>query len=272
MRMKNTPELLVFVRHGRTLANDVYSARRKEHPYDLEDEAVLQASAEWKHALNPTGVEQMERARKWIDAELGGLATFDALYTSYYVRARQSAALLGNGRSGWRIDDRLAEQHHGIFGMTDYDKRDELHPETTLLRTLSPWYVGYPGGENRSQMRERYRSFEQDLGQVEGISSALIVAHTGLINTARYHIESLLPEEQEELEALEVRPIRNGSILAYSKINPFDNAERADEYAWRRQFYPSHDGSPDNGEWTQFDGDRVFSAEDLAAQVQTIIE
>jgi broad specificity phosphatase PhoE len=272
MRMKNTPELLVFVRHGRTLANDVYSARRKQVSYNDEDEAIVQASAEWKHALNLAGIEQMERARDWINAELGGLATFDALYTSYYVRARQSAAILGDGQTGWHIDDRLAEQHHGIYGMTEYDKRDELYPEVARMRELSPWYLGYPGGENRSQVRERYRSFEESLRDDEGINSALIVAHTGLINTARYHIESILPEEQEVLEAAEVHPIRNGSILVYSKINPFDSSEKTRDYSWRRQVYPSHDGSPDNGEWARFENHRTFTASDLTAQVQRIIE
>lgn len=270
--MKSSPEMLVFVRHGRTFANDIYSARRKKKPYDLEDEVALNSAAEWKHALNPAGVEQMERAREWITTELGGIATFDALYTSYHVRARQSAAILGDGRVGWRIDDRLAEQHHGIYGATAYNERAERHPETTLLRSLSPWYVGYPGGENRSQVRERYRSFEADLADQSGINAALIVAHTGFINTARYHIESMLPEEQEALEASESRPIRNGSILAYSLVNPYDRTEKTEEYSWRRQFYPSHPGSPDNGEWTRLEAARTFTSHDLEAQVAHILD
>ena len=263
--MTQLPDTLIFLRHGRTISNEVYSARRQRKPVDAELEKQVMSTPDWKIPLNDAGLEQAHAARNWIDEHLGGLAAFDGLFSSYFTRCRHTAGLLGpTDNAMWQIDDRLAEQHYGIYTVLNLADIKARHPEAEALRAMSPWYAAYPGGESGPMMRERYRSFANEKLANSNMASALIVAHAGLIGAARYHIEHLLPEEKESEWANDSMPIRNGAFLLYGKDSTDDTT--SESYTRRRIVVP---GLHDSG-WVAINSHGQYSQEDLLAQVDNI--
>ncbi len=65
--MIKAPKTIVMVRHGRTEANDVYSARRKGLPVDLAAEIRVRSTPDWRRTLSQRGIEEAKVAGDWIE-------------------------------------------------------------------------------------------------------------------------------------------------------------------------------------------------------------
>lgn len=103
------PLTLTFVRHGQSQAN-VMQGREKADP-SFVPPAEFFTRPDWQHRLSDTGREQAVTAKEVF---IGGLAAhFDTGYVSPFVRARETAALLGGPSFGWLVDDRVTERDWG---------------------------------------------------------------------------------------------------------------------------------------------------------------
>ena len=263
--MKRAPKTLVLIRHGRTDANDVYSARRRNQPPDLIKEEIVRNLPDWKHDLNEAGIQQAILARQWLDIEMGGVASFDYAGCSPFIRARHTASLLGDPRpsAGWHIDDHFSEQHQGIFsGLTD-DERNTNHPETVRHHRMSPWHASYPEGENIMMVRERAQT---GLESISGFESSLIVAHAGFIGAMRYHVEGLLPEEYEHMQTEAEHVIKNGSLLMYRSTDGSTGKGAQPCFTEKRLVQPNVRDTY----WTPITPSRRFSAQELLEQIRNI--
>lgn len=263
------PGQLVLMRHGRTRANDFYSARRKDVSFDPGESEELLSQPDWKHTLSDLGIEQAKGARSWIDRYMGGLATFNTCWTSPYFRTRQTAAILSEGTAiKWRIDDRLSEQGYG--------EASNLHILQEMKKKIqsgdrgkSVWSFYFNGGESQIGLQGRFRDFARE--HLTGYSerdSVLLVAHIGLIGVARYCIESWLPEEYDRQELLEHSDIKNGSLLIYSRISPYDDSIVTERYRWRRIVYPTSSSS--DSEWQEIATVREFTSQELIDQIKAV--
>ncbi|PID31327.1 hypothetical protein CR983_01700 [Candidatus Saccharibacteria bacterium] len=277
MGMEKLPETLLLMRHGRTLANDVYSARRKGRPVDHKLESQIRSMPDWKQTLSERGERQARSGRVWIERNMGGVATFDALWTSPFLRARQTAALLTEGTSSaWRIDDMLSEQTYGelanIMAVREAKRRIR---KADGQSSESLWSAPYPGGENHIQLQLRFREFFRERIAESSSDRALIVAHSGLINVARYYIESMRPEQFDELEKQDHGDITNGSMLLYTRVNPDRSDDTRSSYSWKRLLQPKEDGCQeedthtDSG-WEHFSSVPAYTSADLLRQVSLL--
>src|SRR5262245_47119122 len=126
----------IVIRHGQSEAN-----ARQKGPRDEACDNLTQ--------LTQRGVEQAKAAGDWLRSN--GLTDFDRYYTSPYIRARQTAALLALD-GVWTIDDRWRERNSGTNSQ-DVDSRQQHN-----------WYWRPYNGETlATDVRQRFESIMDTL-------------------------------------------------------------------------------------------------------------
>ena len=262
------PNELIFVRHGQSEANIIQKAGKMGQPHPLEDQ--INDRPDWRQRLSPKGTEQALAAKAWLDKNMGGVATFDALYVSSFLRTRETAAYIsGDSDAQWTIDDRLIERSWGTFGATPVEQRVTQFPQTVKMQAATSWYTRLDGGANMPDVSGRYRDFQGTLHREQQDSRVLVVTHGDFINVARYNIERMLPEQWEAMDREAQYTLRNCTIVQYSRVNPEDPAEVREKLHWRRIIYPDavHE-SPDNGEWVELPIRQRFAGQELLGQTE----
>src|SRR5690606_33415466 len=123
------PKDLLFIRHGQSEANVVQ--KRDDHGIERQVASAIMARPDWQNRLTDRGIEQAKRAKEFIDRELGGLVSFNALYVSPAFRTRETAAYVGGLElEGWTIDDRIIERSWGLYGKVPRAEQRALYPRT----------------------------------------------------------------------------------------------------------------------------------------------
>lgn len=260
------PNDIIFARHGQSEANIV----QKSDNHGVDEELMRQifARPDWKHRLSDEGIEQAKKAKEWIDRELGGLASFDALYVSPFYRTRETAAYMGGvSLGGWTVDDRIVERSWGVYGKVPRAEQRSQFPLTAQEKMDNPWYTRLDGGESMPDVYGRFRDFQGTLHREQAGKRVFAVSHGDFINAARYGIERLRPEGWEKLDADPRYTLRNCMLLHYSRVNPDDPDDVREKIHWRRYTNPVNpDTSPDGGEWVELPARQRYSGHDLLAQ------
>ncbi|MEW7864348.1 histidine phosphatase family protein [Aeromonas diversa] len=148
---------LVVVRHGQTLAN---AQGRYLGTLDLP--------------LDPVGQEQMRA----LGEELAREMPFDCLLCSPLLRARQSAALLGE-RLGLapRVVPAFRERGVGCFEGLTHEEAAQRYPDLWALDITRRWHLAPPGGEPLTAMAARLGMALTALAQQYHGERVLMVAH-----------------------------------------------------------------------------------------------
>lgn len=261
------PNDLVFIRHGQSEANTVQKDD-SNHGYDDETVRALFGRPDWQHRLTSQGIEQAKQARKWVDENLGGLESFDALYVSPFYRTRETAAYLGGpDLGGWTVDDRVVERSWGVYGKHPTSEQRALFPMTSEEKAQNPWYTRLDGGESMPDVYARFRDFQSTLHREQENARVCVVSHGDFMNAARYGIERMTPEEWEKIDADQTYAIRNCTVLHYTRINPEDSEDIRDKLHWRRYIYPDNiASSPFGGRWVELSERRRYSGSELIDQ------
>ena len=263
------PNEIVFIRHGLSEANVIHKLDKSgEAPHEKAQE--IQDRPDWQQRLSARGVEQAKAAGEWVEKNLGGIASFDALYVSPFLRTRETAAhIAGVADVEWTVDDRIAERSWGVYGTVAKAEQRALYPKTALLQELTPWYVRFDGGESMPDVYGRFRDFQGTLHREQDSRKVMVVSHGDFMNVARYGIERMLPEQWEAMDRDSRYTIRNCSVIHYSRVNPEDPHDVRDKISWRRMIYTdSPETSPDGGAWVELPGRQRFRGTDLLKQVE----
>ena len=262
------PKELLFIRHGQSEANIVQ--KHDDHGMDPEVAAAIMARPDWQQRLSPQGIEQAKQARVWLERNIGGLAAFDTLYVSPFVRTRETALYLGGDElEGWTTDDRLVERSWGVFGKHSRSKQRELFPLTFAEKAANPWFAALDGGESQPMVSLRFRDLQGTLHREQDDGRVAVVCHGDFMNNARYNIERMLPEEWQALDKNSEYDFRNCMMLHYSRINPEDSQDIREKIHWRRYINPIDlDDVPEDGRWIELSERRRFRGGDLRAQVE----
>lgn len=256
------PNDLVFVRHGESEANIVQQAERLGEIAPFHQEIANRP--DWQQRLTKKGIAQAERARDWLDFEMGGADSFDGMFVSPFLRARETASHLGGDR--WVIDDRIIERYFG--GLGTWAQNTDLTSEDMKTLSVSPWYARINTAESMQDVFWRYRSFQDSIRRNHSGQRVLVVAHGHMIRAACYAIEWLLPEDWMKPSVKERFKLTNASIVHYSRVNPYNPTEISKSIRWRRIVYPSDmKNSPEDGKWVELKLKRSFSAQELAAEL-----
>ncbi len=262
------PRDFLMVRHGKSEANIVQKDLKEgeHHPNAKE----ILARPDWQQKLSAEGERQPLAAGRWLLENIGETALKNAKkYHSPYIRARQTAALLGiPDGEGWLSDDRIVERSWGIYGTLSREEQAQLFPMTTEHKEVNPWYVGMEGGESLSGgVLLRFRNFLDSLHREAADGTAIAVSHGEFMWVARYVLERMTPEAWEALDSDVSQTVRNCSILHYSRVNP-ENPEHVDDrLRWMRFIYPdAPELSPYGGQWRELEKPKYTTAAQLKDQ------
>jgi len=188
---------LILVRHGET-----------------EGQSSIRYHGRTDVALSGLGRAQMRAAREAIRAHHGPLE-FEHVFTSPLVRASEGARLIAGDSAALSVLDEFVEVHFGLFeGLTAEEIR-ERHPDHYAqwnVDRLAANYT-YPGGESRAAFTERVvRGVEKMLEiwrpQPGAASTALLVAHRGVIRTTVHHLTGHQPSV--ELGSIQILELDGG--------------------------------------------------------------
>jgi broad specificity phosphatase PhoE len=157
--MSDRLERLILVRHGET-----------------EGQSSIRYFGATDIPLSELGREQVRRARELVAGQ-----AFEVVWASSLSRAAESARILAPGHA-IRLEADFREVHFGRWeGLT----REEIaarDPELFAVWQRDLARFDYPGGEPRSDFRERIARGLERL-RTSGASSALVVAHKGVVRT-----------------------------------------------------------------------------------------
>ena len=151
---------IIFVRHGVT---------------ELNDRGVIQGAA--KTPLTDFGRRQATAAAKAL-----GIFNPIALYSSPYVRAMQTAEIIGEHLKLPVIEStRLREQ--GLSGWEGQVWKDiaAADPQIALRRDSEGWWFCPPGGEPRLRVRHRMLAFIGEMVERHTEETVVAVTHAGAL-------------------------------------------------------------------------------------------
>jgi len=157
------PSKLVLVRHAESEGN-VRSIEERAH-YEVSTHA---------YPLTARGREQARLAGAYLQATYGA---FDAYYTSYYLRAKETMAFMYPEAKVYE-DDRLAEAQRGIWQTCTREQIDRHFPLEIARKDKEGLYHHRPlGGENWPDIGLRAHSFLSTLSRDCDGQKVLIVVH-----------------------------------------------------------------------------------------------
>lgn len=126
------PNDLIFIRHGQSEANIVQRAEKDGRKHLKADQ--INERPDWEQRLSANGIKQALQAKEWIDAHLGGAASFDFHYFSPFLRTRETAAYIGGPEcERWIIEDRVVERSWGLYGAISRAERATVFAMTTKM-------------------------------------------------------------------------------------------------------------------------------------------
>ncbi len=151
---------LIMVRHGET---------------DWNQKQLFQGHSDVP--LNARGREQAARTAKYLSGDV-----LEAIYCSDLSRARETAAILAQGRSLTPVQDpRLREIDFGAWEGLDFTGIYNQYP-----KEFDAWYrnaekIAVPGGESLGQVTGRVLSFIQEVQTRHQEGTVVAVTHGGVI-------------------------------------------------------------------------------------------
>lgn len=262
------PKEFVIIRHGQSERNasDRYDGASKDT--DAEYRRVKQIP-DWQVRLSNKGIEQAKLASKAIKRHLGGIASYDALYVSPYVRTFETAAYVsGEAEVEWASDERLSERYWGHHNRLTEKKRKRQYPNTIKARQDTPWYQSPEGGESMMNAYSRIDAYWHDMCLRHVGQKILAVAHHDTIYAAHRVIEDLLPEEWDDMYHGKEIGLTNCLITQWSSVNPHNESDIRDYMNWKRYINPiDESASPLNGQWVELGPKRAYDSKSLLERV-----
>jgi probable phosphoglycerate mutase len=159
------PDRIVLVRHGESEGNILTG-----------EERVKLDKATHDYALTAEGQRQTEVTAKFLKERFRD--GFDAFYTSYYRRAKETMEILTDGKVKVYEDPRLREAERGIFHTYTPEEVEQYFPLENRRKEREGYYhYRPPGGENWPDIELRIHSFLSTLARDQAGKRVLIVVH-----------------------------------------------------------------------------------------------
>lgn len=237
---------LVLVRHGQSEGNLVIMQLEKQG-LPVPKEYYAKHTAHWR--LTSKGVEQAKIAGKWLRENLE--TKFDRYYVSDYVRAKETAALLGLNQALWGINIYISERSWGIMDRFTEEQRNKEFQLDLETRKIHSFYWTPPRGESMFQLCQRLEKVLETLHRECSNGRIIMVCHGEVMWGFRVILERIPPDKYVKLDESKnpFDRIHNCQILHYSRINPSSN-ELTPTLNWMRSICPT-DLSLSNNDWQE---------------------
>jgi len=226
---------LVLVRHGESEGN---AARRSSVAGDnslFTEEFCSRHNSRFR--LTDRGREQARAAGAWLKENIG--QHFDRYLVSGYLRAVETAALLGLEGACWYQEFYLRERDMGLFEIMPEDLKKQKHPEIYRQYELDPFYWSPPNGESIAQLCLRIDRVLHTLHRECSQKRVIIVAHGLVMWAFMVRIERLTPTEfpQRSQSSNIADHIRNCQIVHYTRSDP-NGAATSSRVEWVKSVCP----------------------------------
>ncbi len=193
----NWPELMVFVRHGESEGNKhgrAHMAKVLKRPTYMYD-------------LTELGEEQAKHTGEYIEKHFG-LTSFDAHFTSTYLRAHKTFDIMFNGvkKQGRQVtpivDARVNEITRGFAGLMSEEEQEALFPHDRASFRLNGWFHNIPlSGQSCVQIEHVIQTFLAYLREGCAGKRVIVVGHGTWINLCCRILMGRSIEESERLHA-----------------------------------------------------------------------
>jgi len=231
------PINLYLVRHGRSESNFAYEVSCVGNGDRLAGKFAKQHTADSR--LVGIGREQAVAAGNWF---IKNEVTIDCCYVSEYVRALETAAMLGLPNAKWFVDPQLRERDYGLLEHVPDAVCRQQYPRYFELEAQNKFYTACPGGESMADVCNRIRNniLSTLHREMADKSSALIVCHGNIIEGFRVILERIPARVYNELKRDGAKwfEIGNGQIVHYTRRNPKDARNVLPYMGWVRSFNP----------------------------------
>lgn len=266
------PNNLVLVRHGQSEGNvAVEAAKKGDLSFYESDEGKFMTVPGRQWRLTNYGREQAQTIGRWLTEELDeGGWDFDRLYTSTYVRARETAAHLGLRGAEWMVSRAFRERDWGDIGSIPRKDFLKRYPDNAHQKVIDPLYWTPPGGESIAHVAEnRVRNILSTLHRECDAQNVLAVTHGEMMWAFRMVLEYWSDEDFARYDADPVHKIHNCEVIHYTRTNPFDESvEMAERLCWVRRARPVYEGGRwmvEVDPWQQVDKPIMTNAELMAS-------
>jgi broad specificity phosphatase PhoE len=226
------PEELVLVRHGHSEGNLVVDRSKQGDDSFYTPDFRERPGHRWR--LTEEGQKQAEIAGRWVLENIS--EEFDRYYVSPYVRAKETAGLLGLPDAEWRVDPRLRERDWGDIGSLPRSEFKEQYPQNAFLKEVDSLYWRPPGGESIQDVRMRVRNMFDTLHRETAGQKVIIVTHGEFMWATRAELEYMSDEDWVEADNNKDNKIHNAQVIHYSKNGP--GSEPAKYLSWTRSVCP----------------------------------
>lgn len=206
---------IVLIRHGESEGNYMHHLfKETRDPNVFTHEFLSRHTSQYR--LTEKGKKQAEEAGRFLKTKY---SEFDAYYTSGYLRAMETAALLGLNDVLWRQDIYLREREMGVLGThTSADVKRIFMSSTERYSKHDALYWTPPGGESYADTALRVDRFLDKLARDHSGQRVLVVCHGNIMKTFKIRLEHMTQVMFYEWE--EHNSIDNCQILWYSRIDP----------------------------------------------------
>lgn len=214
------PEILVLVRHGKSLSNEIKG--RNIYLPDGEVAELLQDIPDQEIPLVEEGIKQAREAGILIREKFG---IFDIVYHSNYLRTIQTQEEILRAynkkeiaKMKLRDDATLRERDPGYHYFMTAEEVDSLFPKyRAYWKAFGYFYARPPGGESQADVCDRvHRFIGEHLFRIRVGKKVLIVTHGGTIRAFRYNLEKW---DANRYEKEAKTPLPNCGLIIY-KFNP----------------------------------------------------
>jgi len=254
---------LVLVRHGQSEGNVAIHMSKRGDFSAFTEEFMCRHSSVWR--LTNRGIEQAQITGAWLQKNMN--VDFDRYYTSDYLRAKETAALLGLPNAKWYTDFMLRERDQGESGDLTPADRLEKFKKKIESQEVQPFYRRPSNGESMADTCMRIDSTIQTLHRECANKRVIIVSHGEVMWSFRVLLERMSQEQwlgfQNSNDPCD--RINNGQVLHYTRCNP-ETKEIGPYLSWMRSICPSKQewSRPD---WVQITHD-TFTDQDLLLDIQ----
>jgi broad specificity phosphatase PhoE len=258
------PRNLVLVRHGQSEFNLLVNLLRKGRMSfnQLSPQALSLTGSKWR--LTSLGRQHAEQAGDFIRNHLN-VGKFHGCFVSDYVRAKETAGLLGIENASWKVEPHLRERNWGDISLQEFVDMDT---EKTLFKHIDAFYGAPPCGESIANLCLRVDRILDTLHREYAGKNVLIVCHGELMWGFRVRLERMLEDDFVRLDKSKnpFDRIHNGQILHYQQVDE-------SFFTHMRSICPSNTSLSSN-DWTPINR-KLYSNEDLlndARNHPTVIE
>lgn len=260
---------LLLVRHGQSEGN---AAKRQSENGDssaFSPEFLERHNASFR--LTDLGRNQAKAAGNFLATGfISQGVVFDRMYVSEYIRAKETAALLGLPDAEWLCDPYLTERDWGEIDTLPEHEREERFGEALRKRQVEPFFWRPPGGESFNDLGLRIDRFLDTLHRECSDKRVIVVCHGEVMRAFQVRLERLSQSRFRELVFSGRRHdrIHNCQINHYTRRNPAN--QKIVPYAgWVRWVRPADD-PPEESDWTRIVRNK-YSNEDLLNEVGKVI-